>query len=135
MADPKSDADERQEHAEASHEARIAERARQMWEADGRPAGQEAEFRERARELLAIAENPDAGQLPNPMIADARLSPADLAGTTSLPGEDAVLPKPGGEHMIEEADIQENLGEFPGPYTDQGDRQQTPSRKRPSGGG
>ncbi len=123
MAEPKSDA------RDDDLEARIAARARQMWEADGKPAGQEAEFHERARELLAIADNPDAGQLPNPMAADAQVSPADPTGVTSLPGEDATLPKPGGEHMIEEADIQENLGEFPGPYTDQGDRQQTPSRR------
>ncbi len=116
MADPTSKAD-------AEREARIVARARQMWEADGRPAGQEAEFFERARELLAIEENPGAGQLPNPS-AGGHLPP-DTPGSEG----DLILPKPGST-VIEEADIQENLGEFPGAFTDQGDRQQTPSSRR-----
>ena len=85
-----------------------------MWQADGSPAGQQAEFHERARELLAIEDNPGAGQLPV-------TEPDPLDIITSLP-------KPGSS-AIEEADIQENLGEFPGPYTDQGDREQTPRRR------
>jgi hypothetical protein len=102
-----------------SIEARIAARAKQMWEADGSPAGQQAEFAERARELLAIEDNPGAGQIPVPPL------PNEAAFAV-----DSTLPKPGG-HVIEEADIQDNLGEFPGPYTDQGDREQTPHGRGP----
>jgi hypothetical protein len=37
--------------------------------------------------------------------------------------------------MVEDAAIQENLGEFPGRLTDQGDRQQTPlPRHKPQEG-
>ena len=106
--------------ADPARESRIAARARHMWEADGSPAGQEAEFHERARELMAIEDNPAAGQLPIPP------APQD-----ALFADETTLPKPGGEAIVEEADIQENLGEFPGAYTDQGDRQQTPTRRRP----
>jgi Protein of unknown function (DUF2934) len=87
-------------------ENRIRARAMHLWEADGRPPGRAAEYWERARELIGIEDNPDAGQLPNP---------------ASLPGAD-----PNREEPVEEAFIQENLGEFPTRLTDQGDRQQTP---------
>jgi hypothetical protein len=80
---------------------RLQARAKRLWEQDGSPAGQEAEFLERARELLAIEDNPTAGQIP-------------------------VRPEP-----VEEASIQENLGEFPSRFTDQGDRPQTPIVRRP----
>jgi len=91
-------------------EARIRERAYYLWEEDGRPEGRDAEFWERARELIGMEENADAALRPNPM-------------TQAAPAE-----KP-----IEEAQVQENYGELPSRFTDQGDRQQTPtlpSRKR-----
>ncbi|HTR17326.1 MAG TPA: DUF2934 domain-containing protein [Acetobacteraceae bacterium] len=91
-------------------EKRIRERATHLWVADGRPPGRAAEYWERARELIGIEDNPGAGQLPNP---------------ASLPGAD-----PNREQPVEEAFIQENLGEFPTRLTDQGDRQQTPSPRR-----
>ena len=90
-----------------AHFAAIKERARKMWEADGSPEGQLPEYLERARELQAIVENPGAGQLPNPMIAHPDAS--------DLPVE-----------PIEEAALQDNLGEFPDRVTDQGDRRETP---------
>ena len=88
-----------------NHEARIRERAYQLWEEDGRPHGREHEFWERAKELLAIEDNPTAGQLPNPIT-----HPERIPGVT-----------------VEEAEIQENYGETPDRFTDQGDRQETPA--------
>jgi len=91
---------------EKDQEERIRVRAYHLWLADGCPHGRDLEYWERAKELEAIAGNPGAGQLPNPM--------------TQHHGE---IPP---AQPIEEAEIQENLGEFPTPYTDEGDRQQTP---------
>jgi hypothetical protein len=84
--------------------ARIRERAYYLWEADGRPDGRQAEFWERARELIGIEDSAGAGLLPNPMTQD-----------TPIPGV-----------TVEEAALQDNLGEFPSLMTDQGDRPQTP---------
>jgi hypothetical protein len=92
------------------HEERIRVRAYHLWLADGCPHGRDLEYWERAKELQAIADNPTAGQLPNPM--------------TQHRGE-----IPLSEEPVEEAEIMENLGEFPGRLTDQGDRQQTPAVK------
>ena len=93
---------------------RIRERAYHLWEADGSPHGREMEYWERARELTGIAESAGAGQLPNPQ------SQGD--GT------------PGSATIVEEAEIQDNLGETPGRLTDQGDWRQTPVARhgRPS---
>ena len=87
---------------------RIRERAYHLWEADGRPHGRQEEFWERARELVGIEESAGAAELPNP---------------ASLPGAD-----PDRSQVIEEASIQENLGEFPDRFADQGERTPTPSR-------
>jgi len=81
------------------HDARIRERAYHLWLADGSPHGRDVEYWERARELIGIEESPGAG----------------LLRDTAVQGE-----------TIEEADIQENLGEFPDRFTDQGNRQETP---------
>ena len=89
-------------------ENRIRERAYHLWEADGKPHGQDVEYWERARELIGMEESAGSGLLPNPM--DQSASPR--------------------VSVIEEADIQENLGEFPGRLTDQGDNQTTPTPKR-----
>ena len=84
----------------------IRKRAERMWRDDGAPRGRLSEYEERARELQAFIDNPQAGRLPNPMIAHH--------------GE--VEP----HSPIEEAAIQENLGEFPGILGDQGDHLQAP---------
>jgi hypothetical protein len=76
---------------------RIRERAYHLWEADGRPEGRADEYWERARELVGIEESPHAGEIP------VR------------------------EDRPEEASIQQNLGEFPGRFTDQGEQTPTPS--------
>ncbi len=78
---------------------RIRERAYHMWENEGRPHGREVEFWERATELVGMEESGLSGQIPVE------------------------------EERPEEASIQENLGEFPGLQTDQGERAATPSRK------
>jgi hypothetical protein len=88
------------------YQQRIRERAYHLWEQDGRPEGREAEYWERARELEAIASHPDAGLLPNPMTTDGGHPPP--------------------EQPVEEAELMENLGEFPGRFTDQGDRTTAP---------
>ncbi len=85
---------------------RIRERAYHLWQADGEPNGRDQEYWERARELIGMELNPTAGQLPNPV----------------EPGEDRPRQRPG----VEEASLQENLGEFPGRFTDQGEDQPTP---------
>jgi hypothetical protein len=95
--------------SDESRQQRIRERAYHLWEADGYPHGRELEFWERARELVGMEEHPHAGELPNPM---------------SLPGADPSRPD-----RIEEASIQENLGEFPDRLADQGERAATPARK------
>jgi|GEM_PF-778893 len=86
-------------------EHRIRMRAYHLWHDEGRPHGRAEEFWERARELVGMEDSAGAGLLPNPQAA----------------GVDPSLPE-----GIEEAFLQENLGEFPGPFTDQGDREETP---------
>jgi hypothetical protein len=88
-------------------ESRIRVRAYLLWEADGCPDGRDAEFWERARELVAIEDHPEAGRLP-------------------LPETVTVAPDAGAE----DAAVQANLGEIPGRLTDQGDRAQTPKPRR-----
>jgi hypothetical protein len=92
----------------ATLDERIRIRAYHLWEQDGRPAGRDAEFWERARELIAIEDNPTAGQLPNPM----RKGP------------------PGPAQPVEPIEAVENQGEFPDRFTDQGEKQQAPRRSR-----
>ena len=89
-----------------AREQRIRETAYHLWEKDGRPEGREQEFWERARELVGMEESPGAGLLPNP-----------ATHPTMATGQ------PEG---VEEASLQENLGEFPDRFADQGEWQQTP---------
>jgi hypothetical protein len=94
-----------------AHQARIRERAYYLWQADGCPHGRADEYWERARELIGIEDSVGAGPLPNPQ-----------AGTEKIPGV-----------VVDEAELEQNLGEFPGALTDQGDRPQTPAaRKAPA---
>jgi hypothetical protein len=90
---------------EKQHDREIRARARRMWLEAGSPNGREDEYLERARELQAIVEHPGAGLLPNPMVAHP------------FPIE-----------LVEEAELLENLGEFPG-RSDQGDRRTAPMTK------
>ncbi len=102
MANPLDDSD-------PTRQARIRERAYHLWEADGRPHGREAEFWERARELVGMEDSAGAGQLPNP-----ETHPNTLTGYP--PG-------------VEEAEIQENYAEAPDRMADQGEWQQTPEAR------
>jgi hypothetical protein len=88
---------------------RIRERAYHLWEADGGPEGQAEAYWERAEILTRMEEAPHAGEKPNP---------------ATLPGAD-----PYRTQIIEEASIQENLGEFPDRLSDQGEREATPRRR------
>lgn len=100
----------------AAYDQRIRERAHRLWEQDGKPHGQDLEFWERARELIGMESSPAAGQLPNPV----------------PPGQD----RPPAPPRPDEAILEENLGEIPGRFTDQGDRAQSPivSRKKRTAG-
>lgn len=90
---------------EQQHDREIRARGRRMWLEAGSPKGREDEYLERARELQAIVEHPAAALLPNPMVAH---------------------PRP--ITVVEEAELLENLGEFPG-RSDQGDRWLAPMTK------
>jgi hypothetical protein len=90
-------------------DGRIRERAYLLWEQDGRPHGQSDEYWERARELIGMEESAGSGLMPNPMTQHE-----------TLPGV-----------TVDEAALQDNLGEFPSLMTDQGDRQQTPAARTP----
>jgi hypothetical protein len=95
--------------AASEHDRRIRLRAARMWREAGSPMGREDEYLERARELQAFVDHPNAALLPNPMLEH---------------------PHPGGsEQPVEEAELLENLGEFPG-RTDQGERMPAPMTKK-----
>ncbi|MGE0224230.1 MAG: DUF2934 domain-containing protein [Acetobacteraceae bacterium] len=91
-----------------SREQRIRERAYQLWEDEGKPHGRDVEYWERARELVGMEDSAGAALLPNPQ----------------------THPESRRETGIEEAEIQQNLGEFPDRFADQGDVQPTPQPKR-----
>jgi len=84
----------------------IQRRARKMWRQDGSPVGRLDEYIERARELQAIIDNPESGLLPNPIVAHGGKVESGMP--------------------VEEAEVMENLGEFPSRLTDQGDHVQAP---------
>ncbi len=90
-------------------DARIKARARHLWEEAGSPDGGMDEFTERADELVRMEDASGFGQLPNPMTLDK-----------PIPGV-----------VVEEASIQENLGEFPGArVADQGEWRETPMTRK-----
>ena len=92
---------------DSAREELIREHAHALWEADGKPHGNDLEYWERARELVGMMQSRGAGQIPVPSLDD----PSVILGQT-----------------VEEASIQENLGEFPDRLSDQGEHAQTPSR-------
>ena len=91
-----------------ARDERIRERAYELWQADGGPHGNDLEYWERARELVGMEDSRETGQLAVP----------------SLDNPSVIMGQP-----VEEASIQENLGEFPDRLADQGERLQTPRRK------
>ncbi len=92
---------------DSRRDQRIRERAYHLWQAEGEPHGREAEYWERARELVGMEESRGAGQI-SPEADEAH----------RVDGQ-----------IVDEADLEENLGEFPGRQTDQGDRLQAPTRR------
>ena len=88
-----------------AREQRIRERAYLLWEADGSPSGNDLEYWERARELVGMSDSGQTAQREVPAPDD----PAVMAG-----------------QPIEEASIQQNLGEFPDRLSDQGEHAQVP---------
>ncbi len=93
-----------------AREQRVRERAYHLWEADGKPHGRDVEFWERARQLIAMEESAGSGLLPNPQ---------------TTPNAPRVT-------GIEQAELQDNLGEFPDRLADQGEVKPTPTPKRRS---
>lgn len=93
---------------DAELELRIEKRARSLWEAEGRPSGKAEEYREKARLLIAMEDNPHAATEPVPRSA-AAVRNAE----------------------VEPIEAVENQGEFP-TLTDQGEEQTAPKRR---GGG
>jgi hypothetical protein len=83
---------------------RIREQAYRLWEEDGRPDGRDFYYWDRARILVGIEESPGAGQVNETVLRN-----------TSVDGV-----------TVDEASLQDNLGEFPDRFTDQGDRRETP---------
>jgi hypothetical protein len=86
----------------------IRERAYQLWDEDGRPEGRSDEYWERARFLVGIAANPEAGTLPNPSVPTVQ-NPGGTARSVTA------------EPIAAAAD----LGEFPA-GTDQGEKSTLP---------
>ena len=89
-------------------------RAKAMWESEGSPEGRMDDYRERADELVRM----------------------EMAGIPAQVEVDPNDPMPG--VIVEEASIQENLGEFPGArgVADQGEWRETPmTRKQLDEGG
>jgi hypothetical protein len=78
-------------------EARVRVRAYHLWEADGQPIDRDLEYWKRAEELERLQDSSGAGLKP--------------VGT---------------DEPIEEALLQDNLGEFPDRFSDQGEHRQTP---------
>ena len=91
----------------SGREQRIRERAYQLWQDEGRPEGSDLEYWERASELVGMEESAGSSQRPLPTEANSHL----IAG-----------------QIVEEATIQQNLGEFPDRLSDQGEHPQTPNR-------
>lgn len=89
-------------------ESRIRERAHRLWVEDGRPDGREIEYRERARELVAIEDNQATATKPRPRRPQSHA--------------------PGGQ-PVEPLEAVENQGEFPG-LADQGEQSTAPRRHR-----
>lgn len=88
-------------------EAEIEARAVKLWEASGSPKDAMDEFRERADELVRM----------------------ELAGVPAQKPIDDGSPIPG--VIVEEASIQQNLGEFPGgALADQGEWRETPMTRQ-----
>ncbi len=89
---------------------RVKQLAEELWRADGSPDGRMADYMERADELARMRAAGATGLEPNPMTKHE-----------IIPGV-----------IVEEASLQENLGEFPGArgVADQGEWRETPMTRK-----
>ncbi|MBV1836617.1 hypothetical protein [Acetobacter estunensis] len=85
-------------------DAQIKAKAREMWIADGKPTCGPEGYMEAATDLVGMTINPDAGEIP--------VEPEVPIGPEGEP--------------IEDARIQENLGNLGGSMDEQDDRQEVP---------
>ena len=92
----------------AHYQQRLRDRARALWESEGRPPGREGDYLEKAREALAIEDNP-------------------LGATEPLEKSGDRVLRLGGEPP----EALENQGEFPG-LADQGEDSPAPPKRKPS---
>lgn len=90
-----------------AQERRVRERARRLWEEEGRPKVAEDTYIDKARELIAIEDNADLAREP------IREYTSDSAG----------------REPVEEASIAEKMGDVP-TLTDQGEERTIPSEHR-----
>ncbi|AQS87137.1 hypothetical protein AA101099_1063 [Neoasaia chiangmaiensis NBRC 101099] len=88
-------------------DAKIRAKANELWTADGKPDCGATAYHEQASEIIGMEEHPHAGE-----ISVNDLPPPDRA-----------------DIQVENAEIQENLGEFPERQTDQGDHAHFPEAK------
>jgi len=91
-------------------DARITAKSHELWEADGKPGCGPEAYLENASEIIGMEEHPYTGEIPVSSLPDPAL--ADV--------------------QVENAEIQENLGEFPERQTDQGDRDHFPEKQNRS---
>ncbi|MBV1835011.1 MULTISPECIES: hypothetical protein [Novacetimonas] len=89
-------------------EARILAKAKELWTADGKPGCGPEAYKEAASELIGMESNPDAGQIPveSPVPLDANGQP------------------------IEQAWLEENLGNEGGSMNELDDKQEVPFATR-----
>ncbi|GBQ61510.1 hypothetical protein AA103196_0046 [Ameyamaea chiangmaiensis NBRC 103196] len=84
--------------------ARIAAKAQDLWIADGKPACGADSYREQAADLIGMERNPDAGQIP--------VDPPVPVGPDGQP--------------IEDARLEDNLGNPGGSLNERDDKRETP---------
>lgn len=76
---------------------RVNERARHLWEEAGRPAGHEADYIERAHELIAMEQSPHAATVP---LSESRPAPAEPIEAVENQGEFPTLTDQGEEPTV-----------------------------------
>ena len=85
-------------------DAKIRAKAKEMWITDGKPTCGPEGYMEAATDLIGMEINPDAGEIP----------------------VDSPVPLAANGQPIEDAKIQENLGNLGGSMDEQDDRQEVP---------
>ncbi|AOX16387.1 hypothetical protein [Kozakia baliensis] len=90
-----------------ARDAKIRAKAEELWKADGAPHCGPQTYLEQASEIIGMEENPNAGEIPVKDLPDPEFA----------------------DTQVEDARIQENLGEFPERLTDQGDRDHFPEKE------